>query len=218
MLSTIRMVIPLASVHCLITIICPAGVLVILWLGTLVVLISWMDGVCPAACCRYGAPRLLTSCLSCTEPQHGQQHIIKISLIHDPDIPYPSRMMLRVAGPVIQQQLKHTLDSSYFVRVAATYHYIQRERTLVTVVIHKEHSKEEQWCTQLMCKKRPNNILTIHHRSSCKIMNFGTGQTFSRADHLNNRPFAFNYYRSQLWRIFTDPPLQKSFWFSIGTG
>ena len=38
------------------------------------------------------------------------------------------------------------------------------------------------------------------------------------AAETDNRSFAFNCFRSELYRIFADPPLQKSFWFPIGTG
>ena len=35
---------------------------------------------------------------------------------------------------------------------------------------------------------------------------------------LKRRPFAFNCFRSEVGRIFPDPPLQTPFWFPIGTG
>ena len=41
---------------------------------------------------------------------------------------------------------------------------------------------------------------------------------YLRPHTLLNRPFAFNCFRLEVCRIFLDPPLQKSFWFPIGTG
>ena len=51
-----------------------------------------------------------------------QQQATKISDTHVPSMSLPSRMILRVTGPVTHRQLKTQFDSSYLVRALASRH------------------------------------------------------------------------------------------------